>query len=52
MKRLNVMISDEAKAVIVKFQEDNNITTLDSATDKYIKEAELAKSKLEENQNE
>jgi len=30
------MLSDEAKAIILDYQEDNNISTLDEATDKYI----------------
>lgn len=36
MKRLNVMVSDEAKAIILKYQEENNFSTLDDTVDLYI----------------
>ena len=36
MKRINVMVSDEAKQIILSFQEENDISTLDDTMDKYI----------------
>jgi hypothetical protein len=36
MKRINVMVSDEAKKIILSFQEKNDISTLDDTMDKYI----------------
>lgn len=37
MKRINVMVSDEAKEKILDFQKEQKITTLDEAVDAYIK---------------
>ncbi len=45
MKRINVMVSDEAKLVILAYQEDNNISTLDEATDKYVLETNKLRKK-------
>jgi hypothetical protein len=36
MKRINVMVSDEAKNKILEFQKQNNIPSLDETLDKYI----------------
>lgn len=36
MKRINVMVSDEAKEIIVKFKEEKGFSTLDEAVDMYI----------------
>ena len=36
MKRLNVMMSDEAKEIILSFQKGNDLSTLDEAMDKYL----------------
>ena len=36
MKRINVMVSDKAKAIILNYQEDNNFSTLDDTVDSYI----------------
>ncbi len=36
MKRVNVMISDEAKKVILLHQERNKFTTLDESLDSFI----------------
>jgi hypothetical protein len=38
MKRLNVMLSDEAKEVIIKYQKEKQISTLDEAADAFILE--------------
>lgn len=38
MKRINVMVSDTAKEKILKYQEDNHLTTLDESMDKFILE--------------
>ena len=36
MKRINVMVSDEAKELMLKYKEKNNISTLDETMDKFI----------------
>jgi hypothetical protein len=36
MKRINVMISDEAKEELLLFQKEKKLTTLDEAVDQYI----------------
>jgi uncharacterized FlgJ-related protein len=36
MKRINVMVSDEAKEKILKFQKRNQYQTLDETVDQYI----------------
>ncbi len=36
MKRINVMVSDEAKQVLVDYQKKNRIPTLDEALDKLL----------------
>lgn len=36
MKRLNVMISDKAKAVVIDYQKTNGITNQDDATDELL----------------
>ena len=38
MKRINVMVSDEAKKVLLKYKEQNNFSTLDETVDKFILE--------------
>jgi hypothetical protein len=38
MKRLNVMVSDEAKKILVDYKKVNLISTLDETTDKFILE--------------
>jgi len=38
MKRLNVMVSDEAKNVLLKYKEEKNISTLDETVDKFVLE--------------
>jgi hypothetical protein len=36
MKRINVMVSDEAKKVLTDFQKHKSISTLDEALDKLL----------------
>ena len=36
MKRINVMISDEAKAALLKYQEEHDISSLDESLDSFI----------------
>jgi len=36
MKRINVMVSDEAKEIILKFQKNHNLSTLDETVNQYI----------------
>lgn len=43
MKRINVMVSDEAKEIILKFKDEKGIRTLDEAVDTYILEHEKLK---------
>lgn len=38
MQRINVMISDESKAILLKYQEKNKHSKLDDALDMLIKE--------------
>lgn len=38
MKRINVMVSDEAKEKIVRYQKYKNYSTLDEAVDSFILE--------------
>ena len=38
MKRINVIVSDEAKKIVLGFQEKKNISTLDETMDKFILE--------------
>jgi hypothetical protein len=42
MQRINVMISDESKAILLKFQEKYRYGKLDDALDMFIKEAATA----------
>jgi hypothetical protein len=38
MQRINVMVSDESKAILVKYQETNGHHKLDDALDTFLKE--------------
>jgi len=38
MKRLNVMVSDEAKKILLKYKDEKNISTLDETVDKFVLE--------------
>jgi hypothetical protein len=38
MKRINVMVSDEAKAIVLEFQKKTKLTTLDEAIEKFVLE--------------
>lgn len=42
MKRINVMVSDEAKEIIVVFKNKKQYRTLDESVDKFILENECA----------
>jgi len=42
MKRINVMVSDEAKAKLVAFQKHFRLTTQDEALDKVLIQLKLA----------
>ncbi len=46
MKRINVMVSDEAKGILLVYQKDNIISTLDEAVDGYILETHKKGLKL------
>jgi len=37
MKRINVLISEDARQILDEFQKKNKISTLDDAVDQYIK---------------
>lgn len=37
MKRINVLISDEARVILKVFQETNRISTIDDTVDQFIK---------------
>lgn len=36
MKRINVLISEEARAVLAEFQKKNKISTLDETVDQFV----------------
>lgn len=38
MKRINVMISDEAKEILLKYKAEKTISTLDETVDKFVLE--------------
>jgi hypothetical protein len=41
MQRVNVMISDEAKIILVRYQAEKKLTKQDDALDALIKESEI-----------
>ena len=43
MKRVNVMVSDEAKAKLVAYQRHSRLTTQDEALDKILAQLEVPK---------
>ena len=42
MQRINVMISDESKAILYRYQEKKRFSKMDDALDAFIKEGEKA----------